>query len=242
MHVLVIHACLEPMLAAVLETASGRLDVRRDRGGAGAAERLPLMVRAVLEDAGCVPAAIDRVAVTTGPGGFTGVRTAVAFARGFAVVHGVPVIGISTFAAIAASTRMSAGDHGAADHSPVAVALDDGRGNIALQCFAHDGTPLGDAVVVDAAAAGAFVPADAVAAGPRAADLGLPVVHAAGDDAIAPVALAMIAAASDGASPPPDPIYLRPADAIPPKPSGLVARPDHPPAGWSPGGRGGGDQ
>jgi tRNA threonylcarbamoyladenosine biosynthesis protein TsaB len=241
MHVLVIHACLDPMFAAVLETASGRLDVRRDRGGAGSAERLPLIVMGVLADAACAPAAIDRIAVTTGPGGFTGVRTAVAFARGFAVVHGVPVIGISTFAAIAASARIHAGDHVAGEHA-VAVALDDGRGNVALQCCAQDGTPLGDAVVVDAETARTLVPAGAIAAGPRAGVLGLPIVRLPGDGEIAPVALAMIAAASDGASPPPDPIYLRPADAIPPKPSGLVARPDHPPPGRQAGSPGSGDQ
>jgi tRNA threonylcarbamoyl adenosine modification protein YeaZ len=48
---------------------------------------------------------IDRLAACSGPGTFTGVRIGLAFVRGLALVLEVPVIGITTFEALAASVR-----------------------------------------------------------------------------------------------------------------------------------------
>jgi tRNA threonylcarbamoyl adenosine modification protein YeaZ len=46
--------------------------------------------------------AIDRIAVTTGPGSFTGLRVGIAAARGIALASGKPAIGLTTLAAFAA--------------------------------------------------------------------------------------------------------------------------------------------
>jgi len=66
--------------------------------GRGHAERLAPMVAEALDAAGLSPDQIDRVAVCTGPGGFTGLRVALAFAKGFALPRGLPVIGMDALA------------------------------------------------------------------------------------------------------------------------------------------------
>ena len=62
---------------------------------------MPLIAR-VLERAGLDFAALDRIAVTTGPGSFTGLRVGIAAARGIALAAGKPAVGLSTLAAYAA--------------------------------------------------------------------------------------------------------------------------------------------
>ena len=69
----------------------------------GHAEALAPMVDQVMREAGVAYSAIDRVAVTMGPGTFTGVRIGLAMARGLGLALGIPVIGIDTLSAIAAN-------------------------------------------------------------------------------------------------------------------------------------------
>ena len=69
----------------------------------GHAEALAPMVAQVMKSAGLDFSQIDRIAVTTGPGTFTGVRIGLAFARGIGLARGIPVIGIDSLSAIAAN-------------------------------------------------------------------------------------------------------------------------------------------
>lgn len=61
--------------------------------------RLPDLVTGVLEDANLSLKDIDRFAVVTGPGSFTGIRVGVAFGRGLALATGKPCLGVTTLEA-----------------------------------------------------------------------------------------------------------------------------------------------
>jgi len=63
--------------------------------GRGHAERLAPMVKEVLGRAHISVADIEKLSVCTGPGSFTGLRVALAFAKGFALPRKIPVVGIN---------------------------------------------------------------------------------------------------------------------------------------------------
>ncbi|MEA2775824.1 MAG: tRNA threonylcarbamoyladenosine biosynthesis protein TsaB, partial [Acetobacteraceae bacterium] len=71
-----------------------------DRGHASV---LPVMAQNCLADAGIKAADLDLIAVTVGPGSFTGIRGGVALAQGVAVAAGRPVVGVTVGEALAES-------------------------------------------------------------------------------------------------------------------------------------------
>ncbi len=106
---------------ALVETgagAEGRATVRALPPNA--AEALPAAVEALLSERSVGLAAVDRVAVLSGPGSFTGLRAGAAFARGLARGLGVPLVAVRTFAA--ASEAAPGGD--------ATFLLDAGRGEV----------------------------------------------------------------------------------------------------------------
>jgi tRNA threonylcarbamoyladenosine biosynthesis protein TsaB len=103
-------ACGEIVLA--LDTTLDACSVAIVRGDAvlanlsermqrGQAERLAPMVREAAALAGVAFSELDRVAVTTGPGSFTGVRVGLSFARALALALSKPSVGVSTLEALA---------------------------------------------------------------------------------------------------------------------------------------------
>ncbi len=66
----------------------------------GQAERLAPMVREAVAAAGVAFSEIDRIAVTAGPGSFTGVRVGLSFARALALALNKPCLGVSTLEAL----------------------------------------------------------------------------------------------------------------------------------------------
>jgi tRNA threonylcarbamoyladenosine biosynthesis protein TsaB len=69
-----------------------------DRGHASV---LPVMAQSCLGDAGLRAADLDLIAVTVGPGSFTGIRGGIALAQGIAVAAGKPVVGVTVGEALA---------------------------------------------------------------------------------------------------------------------------------------------
>lgn len=67
----------------------------------GQAERLPMMARETMEAAGLAFADLDLLAVTTGPGSFTGVRVGLSFVRALSLALKRPCVGVSTLEALA---------------------------------------------------------------------------------------------------------------------------------------------
>src|ERR1700688_3114564 len=137
MRVLAIDTALETCSAAVLDTEQGAVTAHESlpmvRGHAEAL--IPLIAR-VLEKAGLDFAMLDRIAVTTGPGSFTGLRVGIAAARGIALATGKPAVGLSTLAAYAAP--FIAAD----DTLPVVSAIDARHDHVYLQVFGPGGRTL----------------------------------------------------------------------------------------------------
>jgi tRNA threonylcarbamoyladenosine biosynthesis protein TsaB len=117
------------------ETVLASRDVDMLRGHA---EALAPLVREVLAEAGIAPAAVGMIALTIGPGSFTGVRIATAFARAWALAAGIGVVAVTSTEALA---------EGAAAAPRIAV-IDARRGQVYEQRFATDRTPLGPPAVV----------------------------------------------------------------------------------------------
>ena len=99
----------------------GVLAVRHDPGGHGQAGRLPAMVAEMLADV----ATLTAVAVTVGPGSFTGLRTAISLAHGIAMAAAIPLLPVTTADALAAALPHLG-------HRALWVALDSRRGKVFL--------------------------------------------------------------------------------------------------------------
>src|SRR6187455_666726 len=102
MRVLAIDTALEACAAAVLDTERGTLASESLPMLRGHAEALMPLIARVMRQANIPFSALDRIAVTTGPGSFTGLRVGISAARGIALAAGKPAVGVTTLAAFAA--------------------------------------------------------------------------------------------------------------------------------------------
>lgn len=210
MRILVIDTALGACAAGVFEDDRA-LATTSEPMTRGHQERLPILAREVMAEAGLSFDSLDRIGVTVGPGSFTGLRVGLAFAKGLGVALDRPVIGLSTLDALA----LTAGGGG------TTVALVDGRrGQVYLRAF-RDGEALDDPHAFDLEPAAEFVAglgpvrlvgdgaAVLVAAASGLADLEV-------DPATAPnlSALARLTAAADPERDAARPLYLRGPDAV----------------------------
>jgi len=136
--VLAIESAAETCSAALWDCArpaDGLVALRVLEPARGQAERLIGLVEAVLAEAGLGYRDLGALAVGHGPGSFTGLRTAVAAARGLALATGLGVIPVSSLETLAGG----AAPCGAGD---VFAVLDARRGEVYAQGFAPDLSPL----------------------------------------------------------------------------------------------------
>jgi tRNA threonylcarbamoyladenosine biosynthesis protein TsaB len=202
----------------------------------GHAEVLLPMIDRVMARAGQLPSQLEFVVAATGPGGFTGIRVGLAAAHGIALAARARLIGITSFAVVAASVGGPARER----HGAVLVVLDSRREDLYVQLFAPDGvrplaaprSVLGDNLIEHISAyfrptanAPLLIAGDA-ASGAAAALEGRVNILTAPDSA--PDALGVAAAAlrrlgAGGALDPARPLYLRPPDVTLPKPRATAA-------------------
>ncbi len=174
------------------------------------AETLPPLVAEMFKTAGASFKQLDRVAVTVGPGAFTGVRVGLAFAKGLRLATGATLFGVTTLECLAAQAARAKPGHG------IGVAIDAKRGEVYAQAFDAQMAPLTDAAVLQVdEAAKTFrnvLSAPFALTGSGAALLGLggAMVDVARVDA---VLLAARIAAADPARYSATPAYLRAPDA-----------------------------
>ncbi len=189
----------------------------------GQSERLVPMIEAVMAEASLDYAALDAIAVTRGPGGFTGVRIGLATARGLAMACGCPLIGVSNFEAVAAAVPPArrAGRR-------LLVLLDAKRAELYAQAFDDGGRPLGEAVCLRPEDLVAGLPPEPLLLAGDAVEQARPALGAAGRafevaepccgaDAAEVAVLAAAGPLPPPGAPPPRPIYLRPPDVTRPK-------------------------
>ena len=227
MRVLAIDTALAVCAAAVLDTEGpgirARESVPMQRGHA---EALMPLIAQVMDVAELEFADLDRIAVTTGPGSFTGLRVGIAAVRGIALVSGKPAVGLSTLSAYAAPLIDED------DNIPVLSVIDARHSQVYLQVFGVAGrtillprvAPIAEAVRAAAGlgririvgSAASIVAAAWPASGPPPA---LVAEQAAPDiDWVARLGAGVVGPA------PPKPLYLRAADAQPQDAARLARR------------------
>lgn len=180
--------------AAALLTGDRILATRQEEMTKGQAERLFPLLGELLAEAGLTWQAVSVIGVGTGPGNFTGIRIAVAAARGLALSLGVPAIGISATEAAALDLPR-----------PCRVMLPARSGEVIWQDFGV--SPLDTALPQQG-------PVHLLPSGPPTAQPLYP-------PAVAIARLALLRRDLPDL-PRPAPIYLRPADAAPARDRGPV--------------------
>jgi tRNA threonylcarbamoyladenosine biosynthesis protein TsaB len=137
MLILAIDTALDACAAGVLDTEAGRLIAHESLPmKRGHAEALMPLIARVIEASGIGFAALDRIAVTTGPGSFTGLRVGLSAARGIALAANKPVVGLPTLTAYAAPIVSQNGEH------PVISAIDARHDHVYLQAVSGNGSSL----------------------------------------------------------------------------------------------------
>src|SRR4051795_13526724 len=103
MLILAIDTALDACAAGVLDTGQNKLIAQESLAmKRGHAEALMPLIARVMRESGVAFSALDRIAATTGPGSFTGLRVGLSAARGIALAAGKPVVGVTTLTAFAA--------------------------------------------------------------------------------------------------------------------------------------------
>lgn len=221
MNLVCIDTALEACSVGVI--AGDQRIFRSEVVGRGHAELLMGLIEAAMAEARLAWTDVERIAVTVGPGSFTGLRVGIAAARGLALVTGAPALGIGTLAIHAETVRHEIGQ------TPVLVVLAAGRGEIYGQSFAADGAEEGPPAAAAPEVFARRIAGNTLIAGSGAAAL----IEILGEEARARTvhersapdiaALCRLALVTPPTGESPRPLYLRPPDAKP-QTAGRIAR------------------
>jgi tRNA threonylcarbamoyladenosine biosynthesis protein TsaB len=225
MNILAFDTCFDACSACVARQVAGGVEVMAaatERFETGHAERLVPMIGEVMARAGLEFADLDRLAVTVGPGTFTGTRIGIAAARGLALATGLPVVGTSSLAVMAEAALREPGLQRQAGE--LLVAVDARRGEVYAQLFGasardarsppllmpvEEAARLGsDGPLLIVGSAAAIIAEAATRSGRRA-------TAALADLLPGATALAALAVGQVPSEQPVAPLYLRPPDAKP---------------------------
>jgi tRNA threonylcarbamoyladenosine biosynthesis protein TsaB len=179
-----------PRLQLAVLRADGVTDVSLDEIATGHAEILFDRLGALLARNGLTHADVERIATTTGPGSFTGLRIGLSAARGLGLARHLPVIGVPSLLAL--SLGVASG--------PVTVLLDARRGEAYFQSFSAPGVAESEPQLLPIEEARSRVPASGTLIDSPFVDL---------------AAMVRFAAAADPAAYPPHAADIRDADAKP---------------------------
>jgi tRNA threonylcarbamoyladenosine biosynthesis protein TsaB len=137
MLILAIDTALDACAACVLDTDAGKLIAQESQAmQRGHAEALMPLIARVMRASGIAFADLDRIAVTTGPGSFTGLRVGLSAARGIALAANKPVVGLTTLTAYAAPVVSQNAEQ------PVISAIDARHDHVYFQAVSGDGGSL----------------------------------------------------------------------------------------------------
>jgi tRNA threonylcarbamoyladenosine biosynthesis protein TsaB len=178
-----------PRLQLGLLLADGRVDVSVDDLATGHAELIFTRIATLLERNGIGYPDLQRIVTTTGPGSFTGLRIGLSAARGIGLARNIPVVGVSSLVAL------SLGASG-----PATVLLDARRGEAYFQTFAGPGQPMTAGELVPMVIAQAAIVQGTTLITEPFVDI---------------AALVRFGAGLDPRTHPPEPNYIRDADAKP---------------------------
>jgi len=188
------------------------------------------MVQDVMQEGTCEFTDLDLLAVTVGPGAFTGIRIGLAAARGMALAGGLPCIGVTTTQTVAQGVPQTERQSGT-----LLVAMDSKRSDVYVQAFSPDLEPIGsieallpselDKVVGTLkgpfVVAGDGAPKALEALSEKGISASLSTASAMPDAALL-AGLAQKLWSPDKPREMPRPLYLRPPDAIAPKNGGQL--------------------
>ena len=193
----------------------------------GHAERILPLLEKLRSAVGWAWRDIDLIAVTLGPGSFTGLRAGIAVARGLALALDRPALGIGALEVAAEAVHAAVGT----ERLPIVIVMDARRDEYAVQHFAPDLSPLTIPVLVAMAELARVVPTPCIAGGDAAAVLrrrvGADVRVVAASPAAAHLVAAVRRRLGRGERPVSGcslrPFYLRPPDARPAAGAPLVS-------------------
>jgi tRNA threonylcarbamoyladenosine biosynthesis protein TsaB len=222
MKILALDTSMGACSAAILRAEAGEihLHARQEAMARGHAEALMPMVAGLLAEAAIAASDLDLIAATEGPGSFTGVRIAIAAARGFALATGAHLWGTDSLT-VMAKAALESGRAG--DGKPFAVAVDARGERLYFGLYDAAGRKLAGPLLIQAGEAAALLPGElAAAVGNGAGHLaeaamlrGHRVEAKLADLQPNAAALAELALEADETLPTLRPLYLRPPDAKP---------------------------